>query len=86
MIEKKLSAKASKERSKLVNEWVLKRTIELMKPASLIEAGYLDASKKNNVPDILAAKKQAEAIYTRKYVLEHYPYPEYQQIENPAAE
>ncbi|MFO0764815.1 MAG: hypothetical protein U0487_02090 [Patescibacteria group bacterium] len=79
---KKLETKESREQSKAVAEWVKTQLAKLLTPNALIEAGFLAPEDRNAIPKILAAKKEAEQLYTKKYILNRFPY----QNENPAAE
>lgn len=84
--EKKAKTKETKAQSEAKAKWVKERLVDLMKPDALIQAGFLDPKERNAIPSILAAKKIAESLYTKKYILEHYPFEDSSEMKNPAAE
>lgn len=72
--EKKAKTKETKAQSEAKTKWVKAKAAALMNIPALIKAGFLTEENKTNFTQITAAKKAAEALYTKKYILEHFPF------------
>lgn len=72
--EKKAKAKETKAQSEAKVKWIKAKSAELMNIPALVKAGFLAAENKMVPAEIKAAKEMAEKLYTKKYILEHFPF------------